>query len=282
MKRILFLFILLTAIILFSFTAIGIIQVSVSVDSNIDGYIPFSEIPSLVNNTYQKFTVVWGNTGSVSCKLRIRSDIYKKSKNRTILLYSAWSKEVPSEPGTEYTLNSYWYPEEAGNFTVRTKIYYCNLIIDGPAGNFTVIKENISTNKTKILDIKISTNKSIVEFDVTPRDDIDNILITPKSYPMGWIFESREIDHINKGETKNVRINYEPSIWKRRNITFMLVSKDNSIIMEKTIELKEGEKGGLPLGLEYLYIIIVLILLIIILILFIMLFRNRTKTKNDS
>jgi len=263
-----------------SLTAGALIPVAVSVNSDIDGFISYVDVPVLVEDSYQRFTLVWVNSGSVSCCLRTRADVYSGWGDNKSLLYSAWSGEVPSEPGTENTLYSYWFPEGDGNYSVDFKIYYCNLIVDGLERNFTVARERVySRNSTVLaasglLDVSASTNKSAIEFTLKSSEDIDRMLITPSSYPTAWVFESTEVNHLEAGKPRSVRVNYEPTIWKSRNVSFTLVSADGSMFFEHVVKLEE--KKGIPwesIAMGFLFLLVVF--------LSILLFSLRKKNINQ-
>ncbi len=265
-KILVFLFV----VVLLSLSVEAIIHVAVSVNSDIDGFISYIDVPPLVQDSYQRFTLVWVNSGSVSCRLRTRADVYGGWGEGRRLLYSAWSAWAPSEPGTENTMYSYWFPEVDGNYSVDLKIYYCNLIFDGPERNFTVARGRVySRNSTVLaasglLDVSASSNKSAIEFTLKPGKDIDSMLITPSSYPTAWVFESTVVSHLEAGKPRSVRINYEPTIWKSRNVSFTLVSADGSLFLEHVVKLEE--KKGIPwesivIGLLFLLVVFLSVLL---------------------
>ncbi|MEA1924395.1 MAG: hypothetical protein U9M95_00840 [Candidatus Altiarchaeota archaeon] len=262
--------VLLFAAVLLSLSAGALIPVSVSINSDIDGFISYVDVPDHVEDSYQRFTLVWVNSGSVSCRLRTRADVYSGWEGNKSLLYSAWSGEMPSEPGTENTLCSYWFPWGDGNYSVDFKIYYCNLIVDGPQRNFTVERErvyfgNLSVLPTpELLDVSASSNKSAIEFTLKSSEDIDGLLITPSAYPTAWVFESTEVGYLKAGNPRSVKVSYEPTIWKSRNVSFTLVSADGSMFFEHVVELKE--KKGIPwesivLGFLFLLVVFLSVLL---------------------
>ncbi len=260
-------------LLLFPLNVYGLMYVSVSVDSSIDGYSPYSNTPVIVDGAFQTFTVVWGNTGSVSCRVKSRMDIFGKVKNKTALLYTAWSREEPSEPGTMHTLYSYWYPPGPGNYSAYSRIYYCNLIFDGPEVNFSVTRGRVSNETVlksmELLEVSYTTNRSTVEFNIVPKADISELLITPSTYPAAWVFESQLVKNLVEGESRVVKIHYQPTVWKRRNISFTLVSGDGSFLLEENVPLRKENPG---LTLEQMLIIL---LLLIVLILLVLLYRAR-------
>ena len=256
--------------VLLSLSAGALIHVAVSVNSDIDGFISYVDVPDNVKDSYQRFTLVWVNSGSVSCRLRTRADIYSGQGEGKKFLYSAWSAKMPSEPGTENTLYSYWFPKVDGNYSVDFKIYYCNLIVDGPQYNFTVEREYVYygnssvISKPGLLDVSASTNKSAIEFTLKSSEDIDGLLITPSSYPTAWVFESTEVYNLKAGEPQIVRVSYEPTIWKSRNVSFTMVSADGSMFFEHEVKLEEKTSfpwESIVMGLLFLIVVFLSILL---------------------
>lgn len=249
-------------------SAVAILRVNVYVSSSIDGRIPYFNIPAEVNNTPQSFLVVWENTGSVGCRFRLRADIYEIINSTKRQIYTSWSEEIPIEPGAQENLVAYWYPKSPGNFTVHTFIYYCNSIEDGPTGNFTVLKSNITTRAP--FDVKTESTESYVEFRFNSREDINDLVIIPREYPLGWIFDSKRMGGIEKGREKIVRVNYEASIWKERNVSFDIVTLDGKFYKQERITLRK--KREFPV-----YHAIIVILVVVIIILSIMLIRYRKR-----
>ena len=249
-------------------STVAVVRVNVYVSSSIDGRIPYFNIPAKVNNTPQSILVVWENTGSVGCRFRLRADIYEIINNTKRQSYTSWSEEIPIEPGAQENLVAYWYPEGPGNFTVHTFLYYCNSIENGPAGNFTVFKSNITTRAP--FDVKTESTENYVEFIFNSEENINDLVIIPREYPLGWTFDSKRIDGIEKGKKKIVRVNYEASIWKERNVSFDIVTLDGKFYKQERITLRK--KREFPV-----YQATIVILVIVIIILSVMLIRYKRE-----
>jgi len=250
-------------------SAVATVQVSVYVFSSIDGRIPHSSIPEEVNNTPQSFLVVWENTGSVGCRFRLRADIYEIINNTKKQVYTSWSEETPIEPGGQENLIAYWYPKSPGNFTVRTFLYYCNSIGDGPLANFTVFTSNITTKRAP-LEVKTESTESYVEFRFNSEENINDLVIIPRGYPVGWIFDSKSAGRIEKGKEKMVKLDYEASIWKESNVSFDIVTLDGKFYKQEKITLRK--KREFPI-----YHAIIIVLVTVIIILSIMLIRYKKE-----
>ncbi len=262
---------ILGILLLISVVSAGI-QITVSISGVIDGNIAYLDVPNLVNNTPQKFLLDWENLGSVACRVRARVDVYNKSE----LIYTAWSKEVPMEPGYHSSLEAYFYPTTSGNYTAKISVYYCNLMEEKTNVNFTVIiAEKNVTNKTISkaeipLEIKTRSTEDYVEMRIRAKENISNLLVIPRDYPLGWIFPSERID-INAGEEKVVRIKYIPSIWKKANVSFDIATMDGRIHTISHIVLSKGKK---TYSIEHITIVV---LIVIIIFLTFLLIKERKK-----
>jgi hypothetical protein len=240
-------------------SADAIMRINVYVSNLIDGRMPYIDMPAVVNNTPQKFIIVWENTGSVGCNFRMRADIYQRVKGESVPVYSSWSKAVPIEPGGAGNLEAYWYPNRTGEYSVETFLYFCNFLSDGPKSNFTVFKANRTLAKMPAA-IRAESTEDYIDFVINPTEDISSLMIVPKSYPVGWVFESGEWRGIEKGKDNRLRLGYSAQIWKESNVSFDVVSSDGKYYQSVVVEL--AKKQEFPL---YPIVIGVLVLLIIIL-----------------
>ncbi len=250
-------------------SAAAIVQVNVYVSSFMDGGIAYSNIPDRVNNTPQSFLLVWENTGSIGCSFRQRVDIYEIIDNKTRQVYTSWSEKVPIEPGGQGNLIAYWHPRNSGDYMARTFLYYCNSIENGPTANFTVFKSNI-TAKEIPAELKTEGTEQYVDFRFNSKEDINQLAIIPRDYPLGWAFESKGVDGIEKGREKTVRVNYDAGIWKERNVSFDIVTLDGKYYQSEEVTLRK--KREFPI-----YQTIIAILVAVILILSITLIRYRKR-----
>jgi hypothetical protein len=256
--------------------SIAMIEVNIYVSSFIDGRMPYHNISELVNDTPHRSTVIWENTGSVGCSFRLRADIYEIVNNTKIQAHTSWSEEKPVEPGDQAELVAYWYPKSPGNFTVRTFLYYCNTIGEGPEANFTVFRSNITAEKPPF-EIKTETTESYIEFRFNSREDVKDLVIIPDRYPTGWAFDSKRIGLIEEGKEKIVRLNYEAGIWKEKNVSFDIVAMDGRYYHSKEITIEKKRKEEFPV-----YPAVAAILLVIVIVLLLMLIRERGINKETD
>ena len=243
----------------------GVIQVNVYVGGTINGYMPFFNKSEFANSAIHNFQVVFENVGSVGCDTRLRADIYNSNND---LVYTAWSRGFPLEPGDVADMNAYWHPREAGNYTANLSVYYCNLILNGPVFNVSVQNRTTSIeekNTTEdLLDIKYETTRNYVEMRIKPKEDLESIVIIPKEYPLGWMFSSTRVDSLKKDNEKIVKIDYNPTIWKESRVDFDIISTDGNLYLTKSVEIKE--KKELPIEhiiIAFLSIVIIILLIII-------------------
>ena len=247
------------------------LQLDVHVTEVIDGNIVQVDAEKFINNTPQRFLIHWENTGSVGCRVRMGVDIYNEE-----LMYTAWSKELPLEPGDYSELEAWFYPKNSGNITSKIFIYFCNTIQQGPVLNFTafipITSDNITNTtrsvvkakKEKAFDIRAESTENYVEMRIRSKKNIKDLVIIPRECPLGWIFESAKIDEIKKDEEKVVKINYVPSIWKEKTIEFDVVTMDGENHMVKEVIL--SKKKGYSLEQKVIAILIVVISILLILL----------------
>jgi len=257
--------------------AYAIIEIHVYVDENIDYILPFFNYSRVIENAPQRLRIVVENIGSVSCNLRMRSDIYRDET----LEYVAWSKGILIEPGDTREINTYFYPTKSGNYTARNFIYYCNRIFEGPVVNFTAIMRNktlnITENETeRSLEIDYETTERYVDIKIKPNRDIENLVIIPRRYPLGWIFESLSVDSLGKNEEKTIRVAYIPTVWKESKIEFEFVTMDGEIYHSEEIKLEK--KSILPIK----DIIIVILVIINVILLMSIIYLKRLRRVEES
>lgn len=266
-------FALITAFILFSSSAGAVIKLIVYVSSAIDGRIPYTEMPSSIENTPALFFVVWENTGSVGCSFRLRADVYEVVDGKLRQVHISWSREEAIEPGGVGNLKAYWYPTESGEYSVKTFIYFCNLIYEGPSTNFTVLMSNKTQKKIGV--IKAESTEEYVDLVINPVEDLSSIIIIPRDYPNGWVFESLQSSNIVSGRDNRVKVNYVPQIWKEENVSFDVVSSDGRFY--QTIETRLKKRETQPI-----YELTIMVLVLIILILSVRLIKYRRWGAKDD
>ncbi len=212
--------------------------VYVNIDEVLKGNLDYTKIPQTVKDTPLKILINWNNIGSVGCSVQARTDIYQGIN----LIYSAWSKEKEMEPGSHNSFEMYWYPKDKiGEFTAKTRVYYCNEIHKEKSVDFEVLKpaENYTENAAEILKFKINSYRDYIDIKIKSNKNLKNILIIPEEYPRGWTVEPGEIREIREGEVISVRLNYEASIWKETPITLGFITEDGKYYTKTILEVSE-------------------------------------------
>jgi hypothetical protein len=176
------------------------------------------------------------NTGSVGYRARARVEIYS-GKN---VIYRGWSKEYSLQPGVTNNLKVYWFPSNiTGNFKAKIRVYYANEIKDLSPIEFT-IKNQITPKKSiEITNFK-TFDKNII-FGISSDEDIDNLLIMPSNYPLGWFFEQKYIEKLKKNEKMVMEVNYEPTLWKPSEVSLTIASVDGKYYTIESFKMnREG------------------------------------------
>lgn len=244
------------------------VEIGGIIRGNLDYY---NFTPVLYEGTPQEFLLNWENIGSVGCTVKTRIDIYNNSTGEFV--YTAWSRSVPIEPGAHHLFKAYWYPNQSGNFTAKYRVLLCNDIYEGPEVTFHVLPKNI-TQESGIQIKKIFNNQTSIQLQITSDKEIHDLLLVPE-YPLGWSVEYGYVPEIKKGQTKIITINYNAGIWKKRTISFNLVTKDGKFFGKKGFSL-EKNKG---LNSEQIIILILSIFLTISVIFNFYFLKRKKKLK---
>jgi hypothetical protein len=204
-------------------------EIKVSVPADLQGNISsisFNSSPDLV-----RFQIEFYNVGSVAYKARIRLDI-NDSQN----VFTGWSDEKSLMPGDRNSYDIYWYANSTGNFSAKAKVYYANEIFEQ---KFNIGKKASSSSENVFEIMNFRTYDNFIVFDLKSNQDAKNVVAIPTNIPIGWIFEQKEIGSLNKGVTKNVVIQYYPSVWTLKNMTLTIASDEGRYYSEKTFELNK-------------------------------------------
>jgi hypothetical protein len=218
------------------------------------------------NSSILSFKFDWENIGSVDCNTMLRIDIIDNSSKA----YTAWSDEYALAPGGGKLFEVYYIPKESGNYTAEMNLYYCNEILPLTSFNFSFIKPEL-----KDLDILIETssNENEIYFVFESDRDLDELIVIPKEFPKGWIFNSIRLDGLVSGEKRAVSMDYKSAVWRPRNITFAVFSDGG--YQEFSVELKKKEESIF----DFFYLAIFLLSISIILNFYLLLKRTKKKRK---
>jgi hypothetical protein len=243
------------------------IPLKINVPEVINGNKAYLQFEQTTNESPQIFLMDWENQGSVSCKARMRVDI----SNGTTLLYTAWSREVPLEPGDHSELEAYYYPEAPGEYQANISMYFCNTIRN--VGNVSFIsmppQESGSVNNMagSSLEIKEMNTENYVELTIRSKENINSpVIISPRSYPLGWIFEGAKLEGIRENEEATARLDYVPTIWKPVTIELDISTLDGRYHQTEEIVLTQEQKGYQIEQAVIPFLILVIMILMVLLI----------------
>jgi len=231
-------YILLFGIVLIlMFSIINAQVIKIGVKETIDKEIgPISYNQSVIDGPF-KVSFELFNTGSTGYKTRVRLDVFKENS----LVFNGWSKEYSLNPGVRSNFEIYWYPLNlTGDFTGRMRVYYANEIEDLDPIEFEIKNEIVPEDVIKITDFR--TFEEEVVFEISSSQNLDNVIIIPSNYPLGWIFELKKIGKLNRIERKDVELHYEPTLWKSSDVTINVITEDGKYYTSESFTL---ERAGL-------------------------------------
>ncbi|MEA3229966.1 MAG: hypothetical protein U9P44_03550 [archaeon] len=259
-------------------------SLNIKIDTENYGILEYSEYQNTTIDRPFLLKQSWQNTGSIKCNVKARMDIFKNGE----LTDTRWSNEKYIEPGSSSELNIYYYPKDiAGNFTGRTRIYSCNDVFEQETINFFINNSIISTTTTtKNKTIKVTYAKSCrnqINMHLEAVKNTENILVYPKTAPPEWVIGAAMIDEIKSGTTKDLTINYSPSIWQENLISFEIIDLTTGNIIETfkvKIDKKEEEREQIIKNVTFIILGILLGLLLMPAIS--ALKKTRHKLKNEE
>lgn len=213
----------------------------VSVSGKIQGRVDHTNHSAYIYKEPQVILTNIYNVGSTGCVVKVRVDFYKSSKH----LKTTWSEIEAMEPGATFLFHNYWIPDEEGNITAKTKIYQCYEVFTRDEITFKVGNKSIQlTEDVGVVESENTRNK--INLTIVSNKTLEDVLIIPSEYPLGWIVEHGRINKIAAGEEKTITIEYEASTWHEEKIKFDILTIDGSehtqyiMQLEKEIPVKDG------------------------------------------
>ncbi|MEM5879634.1 MAG: hypothetical protein QXU74_04055, partial [Candidatus Aenigmatarchaeota archaeon] len=221
-------FLLFSLLFFFSLSRAAIIKVDVS--RNLEGKISSFSCDS--SKDLIAFHLEFYNTGSIAYRARARVDIINNSKTA----FTAWSGEKILMPGDRKNFEVYLYSNLTGNLTLRSRMYFGNEIQE----NFFTIEKKNSLESEDVFEIKnFRTYDDFVVFDIKANKAAKDVVILPHNFPLGWIFEQKEIALLNENEEKTVAIKYFPTVWTEGKVNLIVASDGGKHKTERTFEMKK-------------------------------------------
>jgi len=176
------------------------------------------------------------NTGSVAYKARARLDVLNSSD----LIFTGWSKEETLMPGERKNFEIYWFsPEAFNNLTANIRVYYGREIFEY---SMPLDIGNISTQEDVFQIKSFRAYDDYIKFQIRSDKGSEDVLVIPKDYTDGWVFEQSKIGKISQDRNTEVMIKYEPTVWMSQEISLEVVTADGKYRSVKQFQL-EKETG---------------------------------------
>ncbi|MFH1473655.1 MAG: hypothetical protein ABIE55_02055 [Candidatus Aenigmatarchaeota archaeon] len=182
-----------------------------------------------------KFSVEFYNTGSIPYKARIKTEVFNESE----MIFSGWGQETEFMSGDKKVSYIYWYASNIGDYSAKLKVYFGNDIKEYK--NFDIIVKGHKEPEDNFEIRDLRTYDDYIVFDLYSKKYAENIVVIPKGYTPGWIFEQAVIDAIPKARSKLVVLKYQPTIWRPSNISLEIVSNKGMYHTEERVEMSKGE-----------------------------------------
>ncbi len=207
-------------------------RIDVVIKGNIGGSVEYFEMESEVNSV-QEFLLQWYNSESVSCKSRMEFEIYSGE-----YVESVWSESRDMLPGVSDSFRAYWVPAEPGNYSVKIVVHHCQDEIESGMMNFSV---NSVPEPEESINMRMENEPGRkIKVYLESEKDLENVLVVPSDYPMGWIFSGVKTD-LKDGEEKALEMGYEASVWREELVTLQALTSNGLYSSEKTRFLLKEE-----------------------------------------
>jgi hypothetical protein len=193
-----------------------------------------------------KFTIETFNRGSISYRSRVKLDVLNTTmvggEEKNKVLFTAWGKEEDLTPGSRMITQLYWHSDEVSDRKVRVRVYHADDILEEV---YDIDKrETLSKAQSDVFKIKnFRTYDDYVLFDLTSNEFMGEVILIPKDFQTGWVFEQKILEDVPKGETLIVRLPYEHSMFTEEPVTIGVVGDGSNIYDEFTFKMER--KTGL-------------------------------------
>ena len=189
-----------------------------------------------ISNGVLKLNLEFFNTGSVAYKARARLDIL----NSTDTIFTGWSNEETLMPGQRKSFDIYWYsPRTENKLVAKLRVYHGKEIVEREM-KFKV--KNIQTSEDVITIKNFRTYDEFIKFQIRSTKPLKNVLVIPKDYMIGLIFEQKKIENLDGNKNIEVIIPYEADVWFPYDITIDVVTDDGKYYSTFSFNLQK-EKG---------------------------------------
>ncbi len=246
----------------------------ISVSGKIQAGVDYVNYSASVEGAPQVILMNVENIGSAGCVVKVRADIYKDS----VFLKTIWSEVEALEPGGTFLFHNYWMPDVEGDIRVNISIYQCYERFEWGQVSFNVVNSTVHESDNFLVS-ETKNSQDEINMTIMSNKTLENVLIIPRDYPLGWIVEPQRIERIDAGEEKTVTIKYHASTWHAHTIVFDIVTEDGREYGQAAVQLREDEKKSE--GIKWNDVIIV-VLLVVVGVLAFELFRVKRRRKDKS
>lgn len=247
-------------------------RIEVNVKGTVGGYIEYFEMKE-TTDSLQKFGLQWYNSQSANCKSRMEFRIYEDE-----YVESVWSSSKEMLPGVSDYFEAYWLPAKEGNYSVKIAIHHCQEIVESEPIDFFV--ESLPNSEDVItMEAKNLPDRKI-EVILKSKRDVEDVVIVPSDYPIGWIFAGVKIGEIKEDVDAVAIVNYEPSVFRDESVTLQAVTLDGKYSSESVNFMVKEEKRFLDEhGLSVIFLIATG-LIVSVLVNVYLIFKNKKAEKD--
>lgn len=246
----------------------------ISVSGKIQAGVDYVNYSASVDGAPQVILMNVENTGSAGCVVKVRADLYKDS----VFLKTTWSEVEALEPGGTFLFHNCWMADVAGDIRANISVYQCYERFEWGQMSFNVVNSTVHESDNFFVS-ETKNSQDEINLTIMSNKTLENVLIIPYEYPLGWIVEPQRIERIDAGEVKTVTIKYHSSTWHARTIVFDIVTEDGREYDQVSVQLKEAEVKSE--GIEWNDVIIV-VLLVVVGVLAVELSRVKLRRKDKS
>jgi hypothetical protein len=159
------------------------------------------------------------NSGSVAYKTRLRIDIL----NPREIMFTGWSKEETMMPGERKNFEIYWYTPKTENIVAKVIAYYERERTEREM-RLKIVNNQTSEDVFQIKNFR--TYDDHVKFQIKSNRTLGNVLVIPKNYMMGWVFEQKKMENLDENKNVEVIIPYETDVWFSHDVNIEVVTED--------------------------------------------------------
>jgi hypothetical protein len=190
----------------------------------------------MLNDTYStlKFETEILNSGSLPFIAQARLDV----QNESGTVMTAWSEKKNLMPGINSVFAFSWFPEDAGNYSARLRVYYGDEILERTL-NFTVKSRAQPEDIFNITTVRAFNSRLLLSFMST--QDAGETLVMPADYPQGWTFAQAAVT-AKKGQN-SAWLAYMPASRSSQEINIAIASKDGRYFTKQPVTIVR--EGGL-------------------------------------